>query len=322
MDCRQCGEVLGTGFSFCEACGAAIPDATESNPSGAQCSAQLSATAASCICGSVEFDTSGICENCGRKQVIIDLPEVHLLNTNTVSVSHRGLHHSENQDAVAMRDSDGVFALAIADGVSTACRSREAAHVAVTTALASLQTQHNLPADQRLKNAVSAANEAICALPYDEPKLAEPEATLVLAMIEAGHLHYAWVGDSRLYMVSQRSVMQLTEDDSWLNQQIKTGISINTALKDRNAHCITQCLGMRDDVPVIHVASKALENDAAILLCSDGLWNYCDSPEKMLALFDSTLTVSEQCLKLIDFANQQGGQDNISVILHRVSLPA
>ncbi|MFZ6861362.1 PP2C family protein-serine/threonine phosphatase [Undibacterium sp. Ji67W] len=317
MDCKQCGEMLGAGFSFCEACGAAIPVVTESNPVGGQSNANRIA----CVCGHAEINADGICENCGRKQPSIDLPELQVLNAMTVSASHRGLQHTENQDAVAMRDSDGIFALAVADGVSTACRSKEAAHVAVTTALASLQGQNDLSASQRLQIAVNAANDAICALPYDDPVMAEPEATLVLAMIEAGQLHFAWAGDSRLYVVTHDGVIQLTEDDSWLNQQIKAGISINTAMKDRNAHCITQCLGMRDDVPVIHVASRPLENNTTILLCSDGLWNYCDNPEKMLALFNSNLTVSEQCLKLVNFANQQGGHDNISVILHRYSSP-
>ncbi|MFZ6688500.1 PP2C family protein-serine/threonine phosphatase [Undibacterium sp. SXout11W] len=315
MDCKQCGEVLGTGFAFCEACGAAITVATDSDRVGAQ----SNQPGAACACGHADFDSDDICENCGRKQPILDCPDLQVLNVMTVSASHRGLQHTENQDAVAMRDSDGIFALALADGVSTACRSKEAARVAVTTALASLQTYSDMSASQRLQIAVSAANDAICALPYDDPVLAEPEATIVVAMIEAGQLHYAWVGDSRLYVISRDSVMQLTEDDSWLNQQVKAGISINTAMKDRNAHCITQCLGMRDDVPNIHVASMALEGDMTILLCSDGLWNYCDSLEKMLALFDSMLTVSDQCLKLINFANQQGGHDNISVILHRYS---
>ncbi|MBC3861568.1 serine/threonine-protein phosphatase [Undibacterium jejuense] len=315
MDCKQCGEVLGTGFSFCEACGTAISVATESNLAGVQ----SNTISIACACGHAEFDVDSICENCGRKQQIIDFPDLQVLNAMTVSASHRGLQHTENQDAVAMRDSDGIFSLAVADGVSTACRSKEAAHVAVTTALASLQTHSDMRASQRLQIAVSAANDAICALPYDDHTLAEPEATIVLAMIEAGQLHYAWVGDSRLYVVRHENVVQLTEDDSWLNQQIKAGISINTALKDRNAHCITQCLGMRDDVPVIHFASMKLESDTAILLCSDGLWNYCDSPAMMLALFDSRLTVSEQCLRLVNLANQQGGHDNISVILHRYS---
>jgi len=317
VDCVQCGEVLGAGFSFCEACGAAIPVASERNLVGAQ----SDANSVACVCGHAEFDADCICENCGRKQQSIDLPELKVLNAMTVSASHRGLHHTENQDVVAMRDSEGIFALAVADGVSTACRSKEAAHAAVKAALTNLQAYTDRSASQRLQIAVSAANDAICALPHDDPAMAEPEATLVLAMIEAGQLHYAWVGDSRLYVISRDSVTQLTEDDSWLNQQIKAGISINTAMKDRNAHCITQCLGIRDDVPNIHVASMRLDSDTTILLCSDGLWNYCDSPEKMLALFDSTLTVSDQCLKLINFANQQGGQDNISVILHRYSSP-
>ena len=318
MDCRQCGEVIEAGFSFCEACGTAIGGAYATPQLKQEQQAQLGL---SCLCGNADFDADAICENCGRKQQVVDYPELQILNHATASATHRGMHHAENQDAVAICDVNGVLALAVADGVSTACRAKEAATVAVTIALAILQEHAALLPDQRLQLAVSKANEAICAMPYDDTILAEPEATLVVALVDKGQLHYAWVGDSRLYVVTADTVLQLTEDDSWLNQQLKAGVSITAANKDKNAHCITQCLGMRDDVPEIHIGSMQLNSDANVLLCTDGLWNYCDNQAAMLARFNSTLSVKEQSLSLIDYANQQGGHDNISVVLHRYCLP-
>ncbi|MFZ6693578.1 PP2C family protein-serine/threonine phosphatase [Undibacterium sp. SXout20W] len=317
MDCKQCGEVLGVGSSFCEACGAANGVPATLTPDSQVEPQNIGQHGVPCLCGHDDFDVDGICDNCGRKQAYIARPVTIRLNDLTASATHRGLLHEENQDACAIFSKDGTLGLAVADGVSTACRAKEAAETAVTMALDVLQQNSQLAPEQRLQLAVRLANQSICDLPYDDQKLAEPEATLVLALIEEGQLHYAWVGDSRLYVIKQNAVLQLTEDDSWMNQQIKAGISVDAASKDRNAHCITQCLGMRDDTPDIHIANMPLDDDVNVVLCSDGFWNYCDSQEAMLALFDSTSSVAEQCERLVDYANRQGGHDNISVVLHR-----
>ncbi|MET3117667.1 serine/threonine protein phosphatase PrpC [Undibacterium sp. GrIS 1.8] len=323
MNCIQCGETVDPDFSFCEACGAAVgapsvnapaPEVT-SNSNATQVASSTNQVI--CKCGHTEFDQDNICENCGRRTEIADPIEVQILDEHTISATHRGRRHTENQDSVSMVAIDGAIAMALADGVSTSCHARQAADVAVTVALTSLENNPGLPIKERLELAIASAHDAVCKLAYDDTSLAEPEATLVLALIEGDQVHFAWVGDSRLYAVNQASQLLLTEDDSWFNQQIKLGLNVTTAMMDNNAHCITQCLGMRDDILDIHTGSARLDGDTYIVLCSDGLWNYCEAPAALHRLFDADLPLVNQCTQLIDFANDQGGHDNISLIVHR-----
>jgi len=286
----------------------------------------------------VQFDEQGFCEDCGRSQTGLEAITVTEVAANMASASHRGRHHAENQDAVGLvQVAIDRYALAVADGVSTSYCARQAADLAVHTALDALQT-HTVsvsPASiaDRLRSAILAAHAAIVQLdmPASDADLDEPQTTCVVAQVEGTELHFGWVGDSRLYLLRactaspppSYAVQLLTEDDSWLNAQMRAGISVNDALKDRNAHCITQSLGMRDDLPCVHIGQVDLAPECWVLLCTDGLWNYVPDAQDfvtLLALTQADLTLSERCMRLVDFANQQGGHDNISVaLLHYTS---
>ncbi|MBN3785747.1 serine/threonine-protein phosphatase [Burkholderia sp. Ac-20353] len=216
----------------------------------------------------------------------------------------------------------GGVALAVADGVSTSWHARQAADTAVSVALAALRDARGGRTIGRLSDALKQAHQAICRLDTAaiDPELAEPQATLVLALIEGDRLSYAWVGDSRLYLLAGGERVLLTEDDSWLNEQTKAGVPLQAAMKDANAHCITQCLGMRDAEPVIHSGERLLSPDSWLLLCSDGLWNYLTEPGELWAQLDEgrgAAPLSSRCVRLVDHANAAGGQDNISVALYR-----
>ncbi len=234
------------------------------------------------------------------------------------SATHRGRHHADNQDAVQMQELPGGLAIALADGVSTACHARAAADLAVQTALQTLQDAIGLAPAQRVEFAVRRAHEVVCTLPHDDPHLAEPQATLILALVQDDHVWYAWVGDSRLYLLGDGVSLQLTRDDSWLNEQVDAGLSLEAARKDANAHCITQCLGMRDDEPVVHVDAHPLTPGATLLLCSDGLWNYCEAPQALWKMTNgATANLVQTCLECVHFANASGGQDNVTIALYR-----
>jgi serine/threonine protein phosphatase PrpC len=176
-----------------------------------------------------------------------------------------------------------------------------------------------------MKRAVEQADAAVRRLPNDAPPksgLAEPQATLVLAWAEADRLWYAWVGDSRIYLITDAQVQPLSTDDSLLSHLLASGVALETALKSPDAHCITQCLGMLDASPDIHVASRELPVGARVLLCSDGFWNYAPDPHTVQGLVDRAphgreATLEERCIGLVDFANARGGGDNITVALYR-----
>jgi len=314
MHCLFCGEPAESHFSFCEACGKPLT----SLPAPAEAGIP-EAAAKRCICGGMYFDAEGYCESCGHRAAQQDAIALQQIEPVAACASHRGRHHADNQDAVMMQALPRGLAIALADGVSTSCHARTAADTAVQTAVQSLQDNAALPPEERVVQAAMRAHEAVCSLPHDNLQLAEPQATLVLALVQDDRLWHAWIGDSRLYLLSDTESVQLTHDDSWLNEQLDAGVTVEKALQDDNAHCITQCLGMRDGEPKIHVDTHPLKPGVTLLLCSDGLWNYCEAPDALWKRIGDAAAASlmRACRECIDFANASGGQDNVTVALYR-----
>ncbi|RKP50533.1 PP2C family protein-serine/threonine phosphatase [Trinickia fusca] len=298
----KCGDVLSASAAFCENCGSPVG-------AGNRLLCHVDDEGAVNV-GGLPSATSSVREHVDTK----------VIGEVATSATHRGRRHRDNQDSVAIARFAYGVALAVADGVSTSARARDAADAAVQVALEVLGASHSCD-DEVMLAAASSAHEAICRLPYEpDPDLAEPQATIVLALVQGDQVRYAWVGDSRLYLVTDQDAIALTDDDSWLNEQVKSGVPLSTAMKDVNAHCITQCLGMRDASPEIHVGAAHVPEGSRLVLCSDGLWNYLDSADTLLTLMRSRGTVDtleEQAVRLVDFANASGGQDNVTVALYR-----
>lgn len=295
--CTKCGESVPRDAAFCENCGNAVK---------AVHGLSVEAAEMASADGSVGSGTTDV--------------DLSVIGEVVASASHRGRRHTDNQDAVGIRQLRHGVALAVADGVSTSSRARAAADTAVRVAIDVLDAREEID-DDSMCEAVRLANEAVRALEYTPvPSLAEPQATLVLAIVQGNRVRYAWVGDSRLYLVSGSDTRAITEDDSWLNDSIKKGMPYSDAIKHPDAHCITQCLGMRDGDPVIHVSSMMIEAGSWLALCSDGLWNYLESVDTLhdlMRLQDSADQPVQKAERLVEFANGRGGHDNITVALYR-----
>jgi serine/threonine protein phosphatase PrpC len=95
------------------------------------------------------------------------------------------------------------------------------------------------------------------------------------------------------------------------------------AMLDKRAHLVTQVLGMRDQILDVHTVERELPADCALLLCSDGLWNYfLESDELAAALRQGSSAGSlSVCRYLVDAANERGGQDNVTVALLTTQSP-
>jgi serine/threonine protein phosphatase PrpC len=236
-------------------------------------------------------------------------------------VSDVGRRHPINEDMgnVARGPNDSVV-LVVADGVSTAANSESASAVTVEAVLSALES---LPEDGALsdaiRSAITAANQAVLQLPFVEGKGDAPETTVVVGLCRGGRVAVGWAGDSRAYLVGPESAEQLTEDDSWVEEAIRSGeISEKAAMLDKRAHLVTQVLGMRDQQLDIHTLERELPADCALLLCSDGLWNYfLDRDELTAALWQGSSSADSLsvCRFLVDAANERGGQDNVTVAL-------
>jgi serine/threonine protein phosphatase PrpC len=128
----------------------------------------------------------------------------------------------------------------------------------------------------------------------------------------------AYVGDSRLYLIRNNEIDQLTDDHSLVYEQLKKGvISEKEAKESQYRNIITRALGVENTVEVELDEQVVLLNDC-ILMCSDGLYDMVDDDEILNTVLKNSKKPQKACDSLVELANDNGGRDNISVILLRL----
>jgi protein phosphatase len=167
-----------------------------------------------------------------------------------------------------------------------------------------------------LRAAARPAVRAIFDAAQDDARLAGMGTTLTALRIHAGRAHLVHVGDSRAFLIRAGRITQLTEDHSWIAEQVRAGIiSESEARESRFRHIITRSVGFEREVDV-DVLGTALVDKDCFLLCSDGMSNHVTPDEMAGAVAD---TAHEQVPeRLVDLANERGGDDNITVVLVEV----
>lgn len=287
-------------------------------------------------CGG-QVDWDGYCQQCGAKAPSVrdrfeEAPAPWL-----VGISDRGLRHGRNEDAMAI-DAElepGSMAILVAcDGVSNSKDSDVVSMAAAQAAAASLRMQakdwqqlgdpNDAGVEQVIAHALAAASQAV----LDNCDLSSPNpasCTLVAAIIRNGAAVVANVGDSRAYWVpDQGEARQLSVDDSVAQEQITLGVQRDVAESGIHAHVITRWLG-RDAPPLQpHLAVLGpVTTSGWLVVCTDGLWNYASEPQALAsvvreALHGRVADPGAGARELVDWANAQGGQDNITVLLARM----
>jgi serine/threonine protein phosphatase PrpC len=316
--CPRCGRPVGAADSFCEACGAELapPSVSDGAGGGPQvCEA----------CSSSRISADGFCESCGhRARSGRDHQEVDL--GTVAGVTDRGLRHHRNEDAMALATADteagpAVVAL-VCDGVSTSPRPDEAslaaARAAAPVLLAGVRTGAD-PAETSAA-AVRAAMEAVTGL--EGPPGDPPATTFISAVLAAGAATVCWVGDSRAYWLAAgpgSATQQLTTDDSMAEEMVAAGLlSEADALASPAGHVVTRWIGadLGDAAPP-HIVRFEPPGPGALLLCSDGLWNYQPEAAGLAELaLPAALTDPLGAVRtLVSFALAAGGGDNVTAVL-------
>ena len=126
---------------------------------------------------------------------------------------------------------------------------------------------------------------------------------------------YAAVGDSRMYLVRGGAIHQLTSDDSWGNLSWKAD-AVDELTRAAMQHVLTKALGASPTLD-FDVKVQDLVNKDVVLLCSDGLTNMVPDPRILEIVSSHGADLEGACRGLIVEANEQGGRDNISVVLVR-----
>ena len=171
-----------------------------------------------------------------------------------------------------------------------------------------------------LKNAVAKANKAVYDRTEDDIALKGMGTTLVATLLCCGTLFTVNVGDSRMYLITEGSIRQISHDHSYVQFLIDTGrISPEDARTSNNRNIITRAVGTDHTVEADVYINRAVKN-GYVLLCSDGLVNFVPAEEMYNTVNDIGKNVTEEaideCLDtLILAANTAGGSDNITVVL-------
>lgn len=261
-----------------------------------------------------------------------------LLNMNLhnvldiVRLTDVGQRRDHNEDAIASDDAMGVVVLA--DGMGGYKAGEVASEIAVLSITAELKeamlslrpgqvdAMMNKQAEAKLIiDAVRNANAAIYNVSQTQPQCAGMGTTLVVGLFTNNKLLVGHIGDSRMYRLRNQVLTQITEDHSLLQEQIKSGlITAEQAKYSANKNLVTRAVGIDPEVE-LELNEYDVEVDDIYLLCSDGLTDLVEDELIQATLNMLSSDLPEAAQKLVQMANDNGGKDNISVILVRVNKP-
>lgn len=167
----------------------------------------------------------------------------------------------------------------------------------------------------RLKTAIQSAHAKVLETTGNKKELQGMATTVVSILVEAGKTQVAHVGDSRAYLIREGKLIQLTSDHSWVNEQLRSGAI--TSAQARNhpyRNIVTRALGGPNPVDV-DVSEEGMQDGDIVLLCSDGLNTMITDDDILNIVAQNQEDIDKACQELIDRANQNGGEDNVTAIL-------
>lgn len=164
-----------------------------------------------------------------------------------------------------------------------------------------------------LSKAIRVANDRIRRKASEDESLYGMGTTVVAATCMGKYLQVANVGDSRLYVINE-AIRQITRDHSLVEEMIRMGgIDREAARNHPDKNIITRAIGARDTVEIDFFHEELKPGDI-VLMCSDGLTNMLDD-EEIGRILKGQGTIEERAEKLVEAANDNGGKDNIAVII-------
>ncbi|MFH1282381.1 MAG: Stp1/IreP family PP2C-type Ser/Thr phosphatase [bacterium] len=169
-----------------------------------------------------------------------------------------------------------------------------------------------------LANSIQIANSTLYKLAYRYTALRGMGTTAVSCIFEDDLIHIVHVGDSRLYRLRDKTLQLLTIDHSWVNEMLEDHeITPREAKKFKNKNVITRVLGVSPTVKV-DVKTENIKVNDTYLLCSDGLTSFVEEESIKDVLLNQSLTLENKAKRLVQFANENGGEDNITIIILQI----
>lgn len=252
---------------------------------------------------------------------------------DTFGMTDVGLRRDHNEDHFYVNDDLGLYI--VADGMGGHAAGEVASHTAIRSIsdfLFSAKHERDFTwpfgIDTKLNgqenliiSSIKLANREICALSEEKAEYSGMGTTIVGAMIDGTNIVIAHVGDSRLYRLRGEQFDQLTNDHSWVNEQLaRSIITEEEARTHRWRNVITRALGNTYTIDVDMAQSDLMIGDI-YLLCTDGLSGMLADAEINRLLRASSYSAETAARRLVAAANDAGGHDNITVLMLRVLDP-
>jgi len=255
-----------------------------------------------------------------------------MLDIASAAASDAGLRRKDNEDAFCARGDLGLYM--VADGMGGHAAGEVASKLAVEVVEAFIADTKDADANQtwpfpydpelslggnRLKAAFRLANRRLGAAMDSDPSLKGMATTAAAVLVSSEVPVVAHVGDSRVYLWRDGALRQVTQDHSWVGEQVRAGVlSDADALRHPWRNVVTRALSGGDD-PEVEVHNLQLQSQDRLLICSDGLSGVVplDRLQEIVGEHDD---LDATCQALIHAANVAGGPDNITVAMLRVDV--
>ena len=251
------------------------------------------------------------------------------MELNAYGLTHVGRQRQHNEDAFLLEEDARLYL--VADGMGGHAAGEIASRIAVDSIqefiLHTKEDDGTWPhaydeqfkrSTNRLMAAVRLANTRVLEAMRKDARLRGMGTTVVACMADGDVMSFAHVGDSRAYMIRGDQLSRVTNDHSWVFEQVQAGMLTEAeAEKHPLRNVITRALG--GALSVSPDASETVcQSGDVFLLCSDGLTGMVPE-DQILRIVTESKTLEEACQSLINTANERGGLDNITAILIRTT---
>lgn len=253
------------------------------------------------------------------------------MKIHAFAASDRGQCRKNNEDQYLIDESLGLYV--VCDGMGGHAAGEVAAERSVAFATEFIRNRRDVLDSagdspdgyyrvlELAEDATQEASRRLHKLASSDPAYAGMGTTMTLLLVVNSKAVMAHVGDSRLYMLRQGELHQLSNDHTLANELLQAGgLTHEQAASSQYNHVLTRTIGQQELVQVESLLFDLLPEDTC-LLCSDGLSNYFDDPAAVTEFLQEN-DLSAVPERLVTYANSRGGADNITLIVLRATLDA
>jgi serine/threonine protein phosphatase PrpC len=235
-----------------------------------------------------------------------------------------GKVRQNNEDSFIIETKDGkaVALLAVFDGMGGMEKGEVASSIAAETLKEMFEKENSFPDPIRfIDEALKTANERIVKYAAEHGLEGQMGTTAAVALIKNGTLYMGNAGDSRIYLLKDDALKQVTHDHTLVAYQLAHGlITKEEARNSKQKNVLMKAVGVSNNFEAEMYAPILLNSNDKVLLCSDGLYNMVKEQE-IERVLKKHMQTREKAKMLIDLANRNGGEDNITAVIAETLTP-